>query len=395
MDTMKNLIWRAMVTLFFLMFTYNVSFGQSLKPVPESEYVEFLDRAAAIMKANYEKINTWQGEFSIEENNYYYGEQCRSFNIDANDPAARSDAICRSISELQEFATDVKNNKLYCSKSMPKYKFKALDLDRDIVLNQLYSPTVSIVTSDEYLSFMPNLNYGYGGKKINGKWAGRQAFRWPKERAKNEQWSDVRDPRKYFSEGHRMIWEDLEALRNHIANPSPDIPEGKAPQISIMTEGTKTYIKTRFYRSEDCNGCNPNLEFVNINMILDSSMEYNLIHREALNTNNEILQTLDITYESIDGICVPKTVHYVTFRSSDLKKSFDSKITFTKSILNVPIPAETFKYKNLGLKEGDVFKDEIQKKKYKYQNANLIFVSDLPVSEKQDANLVPIAEPNK
>ena len=124
-------------------------------------------------------------------------------------------------------------------------------------------------------------------------------------------------------------------------------------------------------------------------------MEYNLIPREALNTNTEILQTLDITYESIDGICVPKTVHYVTFRSSDLKKSFDSKITFTKSILNVPIPAETFKYKNLGLKEGDVFKDEIQKKKYKYQNANLIFVSDLPVSEKQDANLVPIAEPNK
>jgi hypothetical protein len=368
-----------MVTLFFLMFTYSVSFGQSLKPVPESEYVGFLDRAAAIMKANYEKINTWQGEFSIEEDNYYYGEQCRSFDIDANDPAARSDALRRSISELQEFATDVKNNKLYCSKSMPQYKFKALDLDRDIVLERLYSPIVSIVTSDEYLSFMPNLNYGYGGKKINGKWSGKMAFRWPLKRAKNEQWSDVRDPRKYFSEGHKMIWEDLDVLRNHIENPSPNIPEGKTPQIRIMTEGTKTYIKTRFYRSEDCKGCNPNLEFVNINMILDSSMEYNLIHREALSTNNEILQTLDITYESIDGICVPKTVHYVTFRSADLKKSFDSKITFTKSILNVPIPEETFTYKNLGLKDGEKFVDKIADKEYKYQ----------------DANLVPIAEPNK
>jgi hypothetical protein len=359
------------------MFTYSVSFGQSLKSIPDSEYIEFLDRAAELMKDNYEKINTWQGEFSIEEDNYYYGEQCRSFNIDANDPAAHSDAICRSISELQEFATDIKNNKLYCSKSMPKYKFKALDLDRDIVLNQLYSPTVSIVTPDEYLSFMPNFNYGYGGKRVNGKWAGRMALRRTLEKAKNEQWSDVRDPRKYFSEGNRMIWEDLEALRNHIANPSPNIPEGKAPQISIMTEDTKIYIKTRFYRSEDCKDCNPNLAFVNINMILDSSVEYNLIHREALDKNNEILKTLDITYESIDGVFVPKTVHYVTFRSSDLKKSFDSKITFTKSMLNLPITAEKFTYKNLGLKDGDVFKDEIKKKEYKFQNANLVFVADI------------------
>jgi len=369
MDTKKNLMSRLIVALLFLVFTYSVSFGQSLKPVPESEYVAFLDTAAALMKANYEKINTWQGEFSIQEDNYYYGEQCRSFNIDANNPAAHSNAIRRSISILQEFATDIKNNKLYCSKSMPRYKFKALDLDRDIVLDRLYSPMVSILTPDEYLSFMPNFNYGYGGRKVNGKWAGKKAFRWPKERARNEQWGNVRDPRKYFSEGHRMIWEDLEVLRNHIVNPSPDIPEGKAPQISIMTEGTKTYIKTRFYRNEDCNGCNPSLEFVNINMILDSSVEYNLIRREALNTNNEILQTLDITYESIDGICVPKTVHYVTFRSSDLKKSFDSKIRFTKSALNVPIPGEAFTYKNLGLKDGDIFEDKIANKKYRYKEA--------------------------
>ncbi len=376
MDTKKNLIPRAMVTLVFLMFTYSVSFGQSLQPVPESEYVGFLDRAAVLMKANYEKINTWQGEFSIQEDNYYYGEQCRSFNIDANDPAARSDALRRNISILQEFAIDIKNNKLYCSKSMPKYKFKALDLDRDIVLERRYTPMVSIVTSDAYLSFMPNLNYGYGGKKVNGKWSGKKAFRLPVEKTKNEQWGDVRDPRKYFSEGHKMIWEDLEVLRNHIANPSPDIPEGKVPRISIMTEGTKTYIKTRFYRSEDCKGCNPRLEFVNINIILDSSVEYNLVHREALDTNNEILQTLDITYESIDGICVPKIVHYVTFRSSDRKKSFDSKITFTKSILNVPIPEETFTCKNLGLEDGDMFEDKVEGKEYKYENANLVLISE-------------------
>ena len=397
MDIKENLIWRAIITLFFLMFINSVSFGQSLKLIPESEYVEFLDRAAASMKANYDKIDTWQGEFSIEEDNYFYGEQCTWLNIDANDPASRSEAIRSRIYSLGKFETDVKNNKLYYSESKPEPKYKALDLQRDFTLKEMFSPIISIVTPDGYLSFKPNFNYGYGGKKVNEKWSGRQAFRLPLEKTKNEQWSDIRDPRKYFSEGHKMFWEDLEVLSNLIANPAPDIPEGKAPRIGIFTEGTKTYIKTRFYRSEDCNSCDPNLEFVNINLILDNSIGYNAIRREALSKNNEILNTLDIAYENIDGIFIPKSVHFVISRSSDFKKSFDSKITFTKSILNAPIPEETFTHKNLGLKEGEVFRDEIQKKRYKYEDASLVFVSDvLDRSSEKKINkpAVPNEEPN-
>jgi hypothetical protein len=367
----------AVNTMLVMLVFCSISYGNpEPKPMPESNYVEFLDKAAALMKANYDKIDTWQGEFRIEEDDYSYDKQCRLLDIDANDPASRSKAIRRSIDSSAKFAINTPGNKLYYEESMPKVKYHALDLDKDVVVDKVvYSSIVSIVTPDEYLSFMPNFNYGYNKKQINGKWSGPMAFRLPLEKAKNEQWSNIRDPRKYFSEGHRMMWEDIEVLRNLIANPSPDIPEGKAPQISIMTEGTKTYIKTRFYSGQECKGCEN--EFVNINITLDNSVEYNVIHREVLNPNNEILQTFDVTYEKINQIYVPKIVHYVTFRSSDLKKSFDSKITFTKSILNVSIPAETFTCKNLGLKENDAFTDKIQKKEYKYQDANLVFVKDV------------------
>jgi hypothetical protein len=377
----KNSVVKIMLPTLFLTFVFcYTSFGnfESAKPLPESEYIEFLNKAAALAKANYEKIKTWQGEIGVEEDNYYYGAACQSLA-----PNEESENIRRRASLIEKFAVDVKNNKLYCAKSMPQIRYNAIDLKKDITLKSKpkFTSVISVVTADEYLSFMPDLNYGYS-TKINGKWAGKMAVRLPIEKFKEDQWGYIRDPRKYFSEGHRMTWEDIEVLSNYLANPSPDIPPGKAPQISISTEGSNTHIKTRFYSSLECESCKN--EFVNINMILDSSVEYNLIHREALDEKNEPLLTLDISYEKIDNIYVPKTIHLILFHPSDLKKSFDSKITFTKSILNAPIPSDTFTYKHLGLNENDVFRDEIQKKEYKYRDGNLIFVKNLDKKGKDD-----------
>ena len=101
-----------------------------------------------------------------------------------------------------------------------------------------------------------------------------------------------------------------------------------------------------------------------------------MVRREVTDKAGQTLQTLDITYEKIGHIYVPKTVHFVIFRSSDLKKHFDSRITFTKSILNAPIPAETFNYRNLGLKDGDRFIDRtLNNKEYIYQNQNFVEVT--------------------
>ncbi|HIJ72047.1 MAG TPA: hypothetical protein HPP87_11905 [Planctomycetes bacterium] len=362
-----------LTTLFSQLILYSVSYGNngSIRPMPEAEYAEFLDAAEAFTQANYERISTLQGEISIQEDNYLYGETCRRLQISEDDPAYSSNSIRRRITNsVEKFAVDVRNNKLYTELTFPNVKYKALDLDRDVTVKEKYSSVISIVTSDEYLTYEPGLTYGYE-KKTNGKWVGRKAFRWPVKRVKGEQWGHVRDPRKYFFNGHRAIWEELSALRNHITNPSPDIPEGKEPQISITTEeigeNTKFQIKGGFHGSEDCANCENN--FVYIIMTLDNSVGLNLVRREVTRKNGETLQTLDITYEKIDDVYVPKTIHYMIFLSSDGKIRFDSQITFTKSVLNAPIPTETFEYTNLGLKDGDIFSDKIANKEFQYEAA--------------------------
>jgi hypothetical protein len=197
------------------------------------------------------------------------------------------------------------------------------------------------------------------------------------ESAKGEQWGHVRDPRRYFlADNKKAVWEELYTLCKVITNPSPDIPEGKAPQISIATEDmgnyTKTHIKAGFHGSPDCTNCKN--AFIYVNITLDSSIGFNMTRREITNKAGKTLQTLDITYEEIDHIYVPKIVHFVIFGSTDLKKQYDSLITFKKSILNVPIPAEKFNYKKLGLKDGDMFIDKVTNKNYAYNAGNLVKV---------------------
>lgn len=365
-------------TIILLLIPYALVYGGNTQLLSESEYAGFLDTAAASMKANYSKIRTWQGEMNIQEYNYFYDEQCRNLPIDANSPAAHSNNICRSVSATVNYAVDIQNDKLY-TKLIPDIKYISFDLNREIEVNERYSPVISVVTSSEYLSFKSDYAYAYERQTVkNGKWIGRKAFRLPLKETMGEQWGDIRDPRKYFFSGNKTFWEDLYAMRNVLVDPPADIPEGKAPQINISTEEinghTLTYIKGKFYGSP---ACTDEDAFIIATMVLDSSVGQNLVRREVMDKTGKVLQILDITYENVSSVYVPKNVHFTMFRSSDQKMTFDSQVTFTKSILNMSIPEDTFDYKNLGLKNQDRFVDEIENKIYVYSDDKLESVTEI------------------
>ena len=62
------IIGTGFTALFLLLILHGVSYGNnvSTQSMKESEYVEFLDTAAALTKANFENISSWQGEFKIK-----------------------------------------------------------------------------------------------------------------------------------------------------------------------------------------------------------------------------------------------------------------------------------------------------------------------------------------
>lgn len=377
-DKRLSIISTVLIVLFSSLILYSVSYGSngSIQPIPDSEYLDLLDMVATATKANYENITTWQGELRIEEDNYYYDEKCDWLPIARNDPGASSNSIRRRVTALVEFAVDIPTDKLY-TKLTPTVKYKAVDLDCDVVVDEKYSPIISIVTPQQYLSYQPEHTYAYrrdANAIIDGKLQGKAAFLMSPEKLKGEQWGHVRDPRRYFFRGNKTVWDYLYALRNTIIYQAY-IPSGKAPSIEVTEEEangeTKYHITAGIHGG--CIGCPDNENaFINIITTFDVSAGLNLISHKVTDKTGKTLQTLDITYEKISDVYIPKSVHLVTFSFPEQKKLFDSLITFTKSILNEPIPDGTFTYTNLGLENGVRLEDEIKNVEYIYYDGKLV-----------------------
>jgi len=357
---------------YLFLILYSVSYGSN-EPnelMEESAYAQFLDTAAGWTKANYESIVNWQGELRVQEDNYYYGEKCRELPIAEGDLGNDSDFIRRRATGFETFVIDIHNNKLY-TEFVPTVKYRALDLNQEIVVDERYSRVKSVVTSDKYLSFEPLYMHAFeklkNGNKITEHCAA--AFQIPVEKARREQWSTVRDPRKYFFQGDKAVWEILYWLHNVVTG-NMNSTLASYHNLSIEKEKTSNGTKFHIHNRIEPNEKDP----IEVITTLDSSVGYNLISRRVLDGSGTTLQTLDLTYEPIKGIYLPKTVNFVSFTPSE-QKIFDSRITFTKSILNLKkdsIPEETFTYKNLGLTNGDKFIDTINDKEYTYQEGELV-----------------------
>ena len=113
-------------------------------------------------------------------------------------------------------------------------------------------------------------------------------------------------------------------------------------------------------------------------MVFPSDKGFNITLFEATDVNGRIFQSVTWDYDFIQGVYLPKETTHKNYMGKNGGLSFSKRLSFKNSKINHSIPAETFTYNNLGLKNGDKFVDKIAGKEYKYQ----------------DANLVPIAEPN-
>ncbi|MHA1834820.1 MAG: hypothetical protein ACTSV7_12640 [Candidatus Baldrarchaeia archaeon] len=361
-----------MLTSFLLLTTASLVNGDD-KPwesVPETIYVDLLEAIITQTKANYEKISTWQGEMSIVESDDHYGDNAAR-DIDQNSPAAKSKHIRRTVTGTIEFAADLANDKLYCNFE-PHVEYRAIDLNQIAPLAKeiRYSRMRFIVTPAEYLSYEPNHDFGWDDSiLVSKRVSGKAAFRDVPEKAKDRV-GDIRDPRDYFNcDGDKKLWEILSDIQKMILENS-NIKIAGQLFINIAkaeTEGHMLYrITTEYWISKE----EEKQKIAKTEWIVDSKVGFNVTEIKT-DLFGIPRKWIEITYEKINDTFVPKTIHQIVLDSKG-RSTLDSQITFTKSIINQPIPDKTFTYENLGLENGVRFVDNIKRIEYWYKDGKLI-----------------------
>jgi len=104
-----------------------------------------------------------------------------------------------------------------------------------------------------------------------------------------------------------------------------------------------------------------------------SKVGFNMTSVEDTNQDGILLQNKTWNYDLVDGVYIPSKITQKDF-DPDGSLSYENTVTFKNQKINKPIPAETFTYKNLDLKNGDKFIDKILDKEYTYQDRQLIEV---------------------
>ncbi len=74
----------------------------------------------------------------------------------------------------------------------------------------------------------------------------------------------------------------------------------------------------------------------------------------------------------VDGIYLPTKTEKQNYDKQTGQLSYREEFIFKNSLINHPIPQETFTYKNLGLKDDDKFIDNILNREYTYKDEELI-----------------------
>jgi len=341
--------------------------------IRESEYLGLLDTFSAETKANYEKIRSWQGEFAIDFQDYYYDHTVKFLNIREDDPARNSSAVVRRVNKLTNFVIDCANNRIFVAKNPPDVAYLSLDLHKEVTVDETYSPAKAISTAEGYMHYEPDFSYGPLEVLISDEISGRAAFLDPPEKAKQDHGAILCDPREHFVAGHRKIWDDLILLKRNLQENGNRLTAG-VPRVEIekvARNGHSLYKISAYYLNSTTDGTSR----YEVIRILDESVAYNMVHYDEILPNGQQLRTKDLTYERINDVFLPKTIRRRSF--NDNRLVIDSTTTFIKSVLNQPVKPETFTIENLGLENGVRFIDNINSIQYIYKDGQLIRASAL------------------
>jgi hypothetical protein len=339
------------------------------KPVDPNRIPEILTMISEQVRSNYEKIKTWQGETDVETDFIDEGTEAERIFKERTNSTGEIPKVVKEHKETgHQFAADIEKDFLYSNlyqKIPPVYTDS--ESGRNLGTKSLRPWFTFSITTPEYsISSMPGT---FHGNSI----VVRRAVKETRQKGSTctSGMPPAYDPRETFTTAGGKVWESFPLILQYINEHGKYSFGGYDLKVEESTSGNITKYRI-VIPNKAISG-----EYHFLTKIFSSEAGFNMTSFEVVTEEGKVLLEWKWDYDLIDGVYLPKVTSQRNFTRKDGKLDYEKRRTFKNQKVNKPIPAETFTYKNLGLKDGDEFIDKIAGKEYRYQDANLVFVVDV------------------
>jgi hypothetical protein len=334
-------------------------------------------------KANYDKIDTWEGSYSYREQWQVEGEAAKVFCDAAQiNPSANQLPLTSVSSLMATFAIDFANDSLFSTFEADRpaeVRLRTGELlrgahgvatDPHVVATNV----ISIITPEHYLSFMPTVNHtslpDYPKLALEDG-VGRMAFREPSRNGKTGPWGTVFDPRFLF--GFEMppahAW--LGGLYSFAMNATPEQKKELDNSLDVKKErtGDESVYTIVLKRSQEQE------------ITFDGHVGFNPVKLRVKEQGGRLRWEQSWEYQQINDIYIPAKVQFLEY-GDDGNIVVDRNVELRKCSVNRPIAPNVFSYDQFGLKNGERVLDKIDGVLFVYQDGNLVKAKNmLPVQD--------------
>ncbi|MBA7648323.1 hypothetical protein ES703_56109 [subsurface metagenome] len=336
-------------------------------PVEPNRIPETLTMISNRIQSNYDQIKTWQGKEEVIEDYIYEGAKAeRLFKTKTDGLGEIPSQIRKHTETIIEFSLDAEKGFKYANyypiKPLQYADLKSL---RDLGAKGIAGRRRNIVTPEYQIDCT-------GDTMRDGIVMSRRAVK--QARPKNNlacagNLDPVYDPRISFKAFGNQIWQLFPMLVELIKK------RGKysVDEYDLKVEERKSGDITEYRIILPSKGGSPeSYQYFFSRMVFSSDKGFNIISYQHTVQNGILLRNRTWNYDFVDGVHVPKIMTQQDFNWPNGTLRHERIVTFKNQKVNKPISAETFTYKNLGLKNGDKFIDKILYKEYTYQDEKLI-----------------------
>ena len=351
-----------------------VAFSHSLDGTP-SEWQQVvsahrsavLDLLADHIKANYERIRTWDVEYHVITEDLLSPAQLPMELRTEHEERETSAGLLQRVESTVHFVIDMETNGRYWSRRDPKLTWLVPDTHRVVSIPRVrVKAERSVCFRDEYIHFDPT-NVVPAPADLPAHPAAqnkRVAYKDPVEDVRKQRERDLLDPRLFFG---------------------PDLPSGTYADylVRLSKRAESLDDDLRVWQSEGRGGpwyrisvsmaggglatliCSPGVGFNPVLRLLSAD-----------NAGTKVLKRVQWRWQRFGEIYVSSEVSIVEYRPWSKIPTGTLKATLTQCVLNRPVSRNQFTYEALGLQDGDLVMDRVNRQFLVYEGGKLTKLAD-------------------